>query len=205
MIRALTALLGFAAAAVLLEVAPRAGDLSGSSFWWVALLWAAAGLAAGALYQAGGIRAPGLRVNLWLFVACFLPWTLLAAGVVVQRADTHSWYARLARYIFPDTWLVHWSAGAAAFAFGAGLLLALSVVEPRVGVVREPAGTRRVPERADERLRSEPVVTSRDPVIEDRQPEPVATSAEPDATAVQPPPDRDAPPAETAQTTSSRS
>ncbi len=110
MIRALTALLGFAAAAVLLEVAPRAGDLSGSSYWWVALLWAAAGLAAGALYQAGGIRAPACASTRGSS-SCFLPWTLLAAGVVVQRADTHSWYARLARYIFPDSWLVHWSLG----------------------------------------------------------------------------------------------
>jgi hypothetical protein len=196
MIRALTALLGFAAAAVLLEVAPRAGDLAGSSYWWVALLWAAAGLVAGALYQAGGIRAPGLRVNPWLFLLCFVPWTLLAAGVVVQRADTHSWYARLARTIFPDSWLVHWSLGAAAFAFGAGLLLALSVVEPLVGVIVDTApGERAVPARVDDRG-AEPVVTSRDPVVPDGQPEPVAASTD-DRTAVS----NNAPPAETAQTT----
>jgi uncharacterized membrane protein YhaH (DUF805 family) len=197
MIRALTALLGFAAAAVLLEVAPRAGHTSGSSFWWVALLWAAAGLVAGALYQAGGIRAPGLRVNPWLFLLCFVPWTLLAAGVVVQRADTHSWYARLARTIFPDSWLVHWSLGTAAFAFGAGLLLALSVVEPLVGDVVEAAPRERAAPEGVRDGRTEPVVTSRDPVVQDRAPEPVTTST--DQTAV------DQRPAETAQTTEQRS
>src|SRR3954447_8228378 len=78
MIRALVALLGFAAAAVLLALAPDAGQLTGDELWYVAGMWAAAGLVAGVLYQAGGIRRPGMRLNVPLLVVAWLPWTLLS-------------------------------------------------------------------------------------------------------------------------------
>ena len=68
MIRALTALIGFALAAVILYFVPDAGNIISSPAWSVPLLWAAAGLVAGIFYQAGGLRRPGMKVNPWLLV-----------------------------------------------------------------------------------------------------------------------------------------
>src|SRR5919201_698212 len=101
MIRALVALLGFAAAAVLLALAPDAGQLTGDKLWYVAAVWAAAGLAAGVLYQAGGVRRPGMRLNLPLLFVTWVPWTLLSVAALVQVAEPGSDVARLARDILP--------------------------------------------------------------------------------------------------------
>jgi hypothetical protein len=133
MFRALTALVGFAVAAVLLELAPRAGNLTGSELWYVAGVWALAGLVAGVCYQAGGVRRPGLRVNWWMLIV-LVPWVILSVAVITQLSNPASRIAGWARDVFPDAWLAHWTTGIAAFALVAGLLLALTVVEPRVGV-----------------------------------------------------------------------
>jgi hypothetical protein len=133
MFRALTALVGFAAAAVLLELAPRAGNLTGSELWYVAGVWALAGLVAGVCYQAGGVRRPGLRMNSWMLIV-LVPWVILSVAVITQLSNPASRVAGWARDVFPDAWLAHWTTGIAAFALVSGLLLALSVVEPRVGV-----------------------------------------------------------------------
>jgi hypothetical protein len=134
MIRALAALLGFAAAAALLELAPRAGDLAGTHLWYVAGVWALAGVVAGALYQAGGVRRPGLRMNSWMLILVFAPWMVLSLAVVTQVSNPGSMVARWARDAAPDVWLSHWMSALAVFPFVAGLLLALSFVEPLVGV-----------------------------------------------------------------------
>jgi hypothetical protein len=136
MIRALATLLGFAAAAVLLAVAPDAGDLTGDHLWYIAGVWAAAGLVAGIFYQAGGVRRPGTRLNMPMLFLAWLPWTLLAAGAIVQIAEPGSDVARLYRDVLPDTWLAHWAIAMSALAFGSGLLLAFSLIEPRVAVNR---------------------------------------------------------------------
>src|SRR4051794_40162391 len=136
MIRALVALLGFAAAAVLLALAPDAGQLTGDELWYVAGVWAAAGLVAGVLYQAGGVRRPGTRLNRPLLFLAWLPWSLLAVGAIVQLAEPGSDVARLYRDVLPDTWLAHWAIATSALCFGSGLLLAFSLVEPRVSVNR---------------------------------------------------------------------
>ncbi len=164
MIRALATLLGFAAAAVLLAVAPNAGDLTGNTLWYVAGIWAAAGLVAGFFYQAGGVRRPGTRLNQPMLFLAWLPWSLLAAGAVVQLAEPGGDVARLYRDVLPDTWLAHWAIGMSALCFGSGLLLAFTLLEPRVSV-------NRIVTVAEEEER---------PVVVEPRPEPVAV--EPDAT-----------------------
>jgi hypothetical protein len=136
MIRALATLLGLAAAAVLLALAPDAGDLTGDKLWYVAGVWAAAGLVAGIFYQAGGVRRPGTRLNQPMLFLAWLPWTLLAVGAIVQLAEPGGDIARLYRDVFPDTWLAHWAIATSALCFGSGLLLAFSLIEPRVAVNR---------------------------------------------------------------------
>ena len=79
MIRALSTLLGAAAAAAILYFVSDIGQ-SGGSYWPIALVWAAAGLALGAFYQAGGRRSPGLRMNFPLLILVFLPWALLTSA-----------------------------------------------------------------------------------------------------------------------------
>ena len=64
MIRALFTLVGLAAAAALLLLVPDTGSAEGGGLWGRAALLAAAGLVAGAAYQLGGIRRPGVRLNL---------------------------------------------------------------------------------------------------------------------------------------------
>jgi hypothetical protein len=137
MVRALTTLAGLAAAAAILYFVTDVGT-SGGRFWLVALVWAGAGLALGVLYQGGGRRAPGLRMNLPLLLLGFLPWTLLTAALVAIQADNPVWLADRGRDLLPDAWIARWEVSLPVFAFGSGLLLAFALIEPRVGI-REPA------------------------------------------------------------------
>jgi outer membrane biosynthesis protein TonB len=132
-IRALTTLLGAAAAAAILYFVSDIGQ-SGGSFWPIALVWLASGLALGVFYQAGGRRAPGLRMNVPLFILGFVPWALLAAALVALDAHKPVWLSDRARDVLPDAWITRWELSLPAFAFGAGLLLAFSLIEPRVGL-----------------------------------------------------------------------
>jgi hypothetical protein len=136
MIRALTTLVGLVAAAAILYFVSDI-DQTGGSFWVVALVWAAAGLVVGVLYQAGGRRAPGVRMNLPLLIAGFLPWTLLSAALVAVQAGQPVWLADRGRDVLPDRWIPRWDMSLPAFAFGSGLLLALALIEPRIGVREE--------------------------------------------------------------------
>jgi hypothetical protein len=138
MVRALTTLLGLAAAAAILFVVSDVGD-SGGSYWTRSLVWAAAGLALGILYQAGGWRAPGIRANTPMLVLAFLPWTVLSAALVAVAADNPRWMSDRARDFLPDSWIARWEISLPAFALVSGLLLAFSLIEPRVGL-REPGG-----------------------------------------------------------------
>ena len=136
MVRALITLVGLATAAAILYFVSDVGD-SGGSYWTRALVWAAAGLVLGILYQAGGRRSPGVRANTPMLVLAFLPWTLLSAALVAIVADNPTWLSDRARDVLPDSWITRWEISLPAFAFGSGLLLAFSLIEPRVGR-REP-------------------------------------------------------------------
>jgi hypothetical protein len=137
MIRALTALIGFALAAVILYFVPDAGDVISDPVWSVPLLWAAAGLVGGIFYQAGGLRRPGMRVNLPMLLLVWLPWTIIAASLVAAKTGDPSWLADRARSVAGQDAIDRWSASMSAFAFTSGLLLALSLLEPRTDVVVE--------------------------------------------------------------------
>jgi hypothetical protein len=137
MIRALTALIGFALAAAILYFVPDAGDVISDPVWSVPLLWAAAGLVAGAFYQAGGLRRPGMRVNIPMLLLVWLPWTVVTASLVAADTGDPSWLADRARSVAGQDAIDRWSASLAAFAFVSGLLLALSLLEPRTEVVVE--------------------------------------------------------------------
>ena len=136
MVRALTTLVGLAAAAAILYFVTDVGT-SGGRFWLVALVWAGAGFALGLLYQSGGRRAPGLRMNMPLLILAFLPWTLVTAALVAVQANKPVWLADRARDFLPDNWIARWEVSLPVFAFGSGLLLAFSLIEPRIGI-REP-------------------------------------------------------------------
>jgi hypothetical protein len=139
MIRALTTLVGLAAAAAVLYFVTDVGD-SGGSWWLFALVWAGAGFVLGVFYQGGGRRAPGIRMNLPLLIVAFLPWTVLTAALVALEANKPVWLADRGRDIIPDAWIGRWEVSLPAFAFGAGLLLALALIEPRIGIREsEPA------------------------------------------------------------------
>jgi hypothetical protein len=133
MVRALTTLAGLVAAAAILYFVTDVGT-SGGRFWLVALVWAAAGLALGVLYQGGGRRAPGLRMNAPLLILGFLPWTLLTAALVAIQANNPVWLADRGRDLLPDAWIARWEVSLPVFAFGSGLLLAFSLIEPRIGI-----------------------------------------------------------------------
>lgn len=133
MIRALSTLVGLAAAAAILYFVTDVGD-GGGSWWLFALVWAAAGLAVGVLYQGGGRRAPGLRRNLPLLLLAFLPWTVLTAALVALQANNPVWLADRGRDILPDAWIARWEVSLPAFAIVAGVLLAFSLLEPRIGI-----------------------------------------------------------------------
>jgi hypothetical protein len=143
MIRALTTLIGLACAAALLLLVPDVGSAEGGGLWKRAALLAAAGLVAGVLYQLGGIRRPGMRLNLPMLLLGFLPWTLLAVAICAQRAGTPASLTDLVRDIVPDGALTRWSASFPILAFTSGLLFALALIEP---VIQEPVHVRAVVE-----------------------------------------------------------
>jgi hypothetical protein len=132
MIRAFTTLAGLACSAALLLLIPDIGSAEGGGLWKRAAVLAAAGLLAGAFYQLGGIRRPGVRLNVPLLVGAFLPWTLLALAICAQRAATPSSLKDLAHDIVPDGALTRWSASFPVLAFTSGLLLAFALVEPLI-------------------------------------------------------------------------
>ena len=86
MVRALTTLVGLAAAAAILYFVTDIGD-NGGSYWTRALVWAAAGLVLGIFYQAGGHRSPGFRANTPMLLLAFLPWTVLSAALTPACAS----------------------------------------------------------------------------------------------------------------------
>lgn len=134
MIRALSTLAGLACAAALLLLVPDTGSGEGGGLWQRAALLAAAGLVAGALYQLGGVRRPGVHLNLPLLVGAFVPWTLLALAICAQRAGTPSALTNLVHDVLPDSVLTRWSPSFPILAFTSGLLLAFALVEPRISV-----------------------------------------------------------------------
>jgi hypothetical protein len=137
MIRALTTLVGLAAAAAILYFVTDVGD-GGGSWWLFGAVWAAAGLALGVLYQGGGRRAPGLRTNVPQLIQAFLPWTVLTAAHVALQANDPVWLADRGRDILPDCWIGRWEVSLPAFALVSGLLLAFSLIEPRIGIRDTP-------------------------------------------------------------------
>jgi hypothetical protein len=132
-IRALSTLVGAAAAVAILYVVSDIGQ-SGGSYWPIALVWAAAGLALGAFYQAGGRRSPGLRMNFPLLIFVFLPWTLLTSALVAYQAHNPVWLFDRAKDVLPNAWIPRLESSLPAFAFASGLLLAFSLLEPRIGL-----------------------------------------------------------------------
>jgi hypothetical protein len=132
-IRALTTLVGLACAAALLLLVPDTGSSEGGELWQRAALIAFAGFSAGVFYQLGGIRRPGVRLNLPMLLGAFLPWTLLTLAICAQRAGTPIWLSDLAHDILPQGALTRWSLSFPILAFVDGLLLAFALIEPRVG------------------------------------------------------------------------
>lgn len=164
MIRSLTTLVGLAAAAALLLLVPDTGSAEGGGLWGRAALLAAAGLVAGAAYQLGGIRRPGVRLNLPMLVGAVIPWSLLAAAVCAHRAGTPVWLSDLVHDAVPDGALTRWSPSFPVLAFAEGLLVAFALVEPLVG------------ERAHVRT-AEVVAPARPVAVPDAAPEPVDVSS----------------------------
>jgi hypothetical protein len=132
MIRALTTLVGLAGAAALLLLVTDTGAAEGGELWQRAALFAGAGLVAGAFYQLGGIRRPGVRLNAPLLIGAFVPWTLLAVAICAHRAGTPVWLSDLTHDILPDSALTRWSPSFPILAFMNGVLLAFALVEPLV-------------------------------------------------------------------------
>jgi hypothetical protein len=132
-IRALSTLVGAAAAAAILYFVSDIGQ-SGGSYWPIALVWAAAGLALGAFYQAGGRRAPGLRMNFPLLILVFVPWAVLTSALVAYEAHNPVWLSDRAKDLLPDGWITRLETSLPAFAFATGLLLAFTLLEPRIGL-----------------------------------------------------------------------
>ena len=146
MIRALTTLAGLACAAALLLLVPEVGSGEGGDLWQRAALLAFAGLVAGVFYQVGGIRRPGVRLNLPMLLGAFLPWTLLTLAICAQRAGTPVWLSDLAHDVVPKEALTRWSLSFPILAFVDGMLLAFALVEPRVGERAEVAEAENVEE-----------------------------------------------------------
>jgi hypothetical protein len=132
MIRALTTLVGLACAAALLLLVNDTGSAEGGGLWKRAALLAGAGIVAGAFYQIGGIRRPGVRLNIPLFIGAFLPWTLLALALCSNRSGTPVWLNDLTHDILPDSALTRWSPSFPILAFTDGLLFAFALLEPVV-------------------------------------------------------------------------
>jgi hypothetical protein len=132
MIRALTTLVGLICAAALLLLVNDTGSADGGGLWKRAALLVAAGLVAGGFYQLGGIRRPGVRLNIPLFAGAFLPWTLLALAICANRSGTPVWLTDITHDILPDTALTRWSPSFPILAFADGMLFAFALVEPLV-------------------------------------------------------------------------
>ena len=132
MFRALTTLVGLACAAALLLLVNDTGSADGGGLWKRAALLVGAGVVAGAFYQLGGIRRPGVRLNIPLFVGAFAPWTLLALAICANRSGTPVWLTDVTHDILPDTVLTRWSPSFPILAFTDGLLFAFALVEPLV-------------------------------------------------------------------------
>lgn len=164
MIRALTTLVGLACAAALLLLVTDAGEAEGGGLWQRAALLAAAGLVAGAFYQLGGIRRPGVRVNVPLFLGAFVPWSLLAVALCAHRAGTPVFLTDLVRDILPDSALRRWSPSFPIFAFANGVLLAFALVEPLV------QGHARTTEVVEEAPPARPVAVADPPESVELQP-----------------------------------
>jgi hypothetical protein len=138
-IRALTTLVGLVAAAALLLLVNDTGSGDGGDLWQRAALLAGAGIVAGGFYQLGGIRRPGVRLNIPLFIGAFVPWTLLALAICANRAGTPVWLDNLAHDVLPDNLLTRWSPSFPILAFTDGILLAFALVEPLVQERARPA------------------------------------------------------------------
>jgi hypothetical protein len=132
MTRALTTLIGLACAAALLLLVNDTGAAEGGELWQRAALIGGAGLVAGAFFQLGGVRRPGVRLNLPLLVLAFLPWSVLAVAICAMRAGTPVWLHDLAADILPDGAAARWSPSFPVLAFMDGVVLAFALVEPRV-------------------------------------------------------------------------
>jgi hypothetical protein len=168
MIRALATLAGLACAAALLLLVPDTGSGEGGDLWQRAALIGFAGFVAGAFYQLGGIRRPGVRVNLPMLLAAFLPWTLLTLAICAQRAGTPVWLSDLAHDVLPKGALTRWSLTFPILVFVDGLLLSFALVEPRIGEVAQ------VPVLEDTET---VVVPARPMAVADPAPEPVDLSS----------------------------
>jgi hypothetical protein len=131
-IRALTTLVGLICAAALLLLVNDTGSADGGGLWKRAALLTGAGLVAGAFYQLGGIRRPGVRLNIPLFIGAFLPWTLLALAICANRSGTPVWLSDVTHDVLPDTALTRWSPSFPILAFTDGLLFAFALLEPLV-------------------------------------------------------------------------
>jgi hypothetical protein len=134
MIRALTTLIGLAGAAALLLLVPDTGAAEGGGLWGRAALLAGAGLVAGAFYQLGGIRRPGVRLNMPLLLCAFVPWSLLAVAICALRTGTPVWLSDLVHDLLPESALRRWSPSFPILAFTDGLVFAFALVEPLVQV-----------------------------------------------------------------------
>jgi hypothetical protein len=133
MFRALTTLIGLAGAAALLLLVNDTGSGDGGDLWQRAALLVGAGFVAGAFYQLGGIRRPGVRLNIPLFIGAFVPWTLLTLAICAHRSGTPVWLGDLTNDALPGSVLTRWSPSFPILAFMDGLLFALALVEPLVG------------------------------------------------------------------------
>lgn len=142
-IRAFATLVGLACAAAILLL-PAVGWIDGGDLWKRAAILAAAGLVAGVFYQLGGIRRPGVRLNLPMLLAAWLPWSILALAVCADLAGTPSTLARWVRDIVPSGALARWSPSFPILAFTSGLLLAFALIEPLVQQRAEPKATQHV-------------------------------------------------------------
>jgi hypothetical protein len=152
MIRAFVTLVGLVCAAALLLV-PRVGWDTGGDLWARVAVLGAAGLVAGVFYQLGGVRRPGVRVNLPMLVGAWLPWTVLAVAVCIDVSGTPSSLTHLAHDL-PSGALARWAPSLSIIAFVDGLLLAFALVEP---LVHGPAIVARQTAPADEAQSIHPI------------------------------------------------
>ena len=142
-------LIGLACAAALLLLVNDTGSAEGGGLWKRAALLVGAGLIAGAFYQLGGIRRPGVRLNLPLFVWAFLPWTLLTLAICSNRSGTPVWLSDITHDLLPESALTRWSPSFPILAFTDGLLFAFALVEPLVERVQHVAAVEPVEPASD--------------------------------------------------------